>query len=216
MEVTPPEILDLCCYHAPSVAEELGISPRWFDATPHTIRHTMLDGWRERTVSVGRFGPLEVPAEKYWGAQTQRSIQNFRIGWERQPIPIVRALGVIKKACAEVNIAQGDIDPAIGRAIAAAAGLEFSGIQAYQGAMQHLDSFDERKAKIDIAVGMVLPFVVVTSLMVIVSAATLSAGFTGTGDRKNVAAGLSALADNGGFTRTHAIAGSSAALMISK
>ncbi|MEY2956201.1 MAG: class fumarate hydratase [Pseudomonadota bacterium] len=67
------------------------------------------------------FGPLEVPAEKYWGAQTQRSIQNFRIGWERQPIPIVRALGVIKKACAEVNIAQGDIDPAIGRAIAAAA-----------------------------------------------------------------------------------------------
>ena len=67
------------------------------------------------------FGPLEVPAEKYWGAQTQRSIQNFRIGWERQPIPIVRALGVIKKACAEVNIAQGDIDPAIGAAIAAAA-----------------------------------------------------------------------------------------------
>ena len=62
MEVTPPEILDLCCYHAPSVAEELGISPRWFDATPHTIRHTMLDGWRERTVSVGRFGPLEVRA----------------------------------------------------------------------------------------------------------------------------------------------------------
>ncbi|MFZ9950432.1 MAG: class II fumarate hydratase, partial [Gemmobacter sp.] len=60
-------------------------------------------------------------AEKYWGAQTQRSIQNFPIGWERQPIPIVRALGVIKKACAEVNIAQGDIDPAIGRAIAAAA-----------------------------------------------------------------------------------------------
>jgi fumarate hydratase class II len=67
------------------------------------------------------FGPLEVPADKYWGAQTQRSIQNFRIGWERQPVPIVRALGVIKKACAEVNIAQGDIDPVIGRAIAAAA-----------------------------------------------------------------------------------------------
>jgi len=67
------------------------------------------------------FGPLEVPADKYWGAQTQRSIQNFRIGWERQPVAIVRALGVIKKACAEVNIAQGDIDPVIGRAIAAAA-----------------------------------------------------------------------------------------------
>jgi fumarate hydratase class II len=67
------------------------------------------------------FGPLEVPADKYWGAQTQRSIQNFPIGWERQPIAIVRALGVIKKACALVNIAQGDISPELGNAIAAAA-----------------------------------------------------------------------------------------------
>ncbi len=67
------------------------------------------------------FGPLEVPADKYWGAQTQRSIGNFRIGWERQPVAIVRALGVVKKACALVNIAQGDIDPKLGEAIAAAA-----------------------------------------------------------------------------------------------
>jgi fumarate hydratase class II len=67
------------------------------------------------------FGPLEVPADKYWGAQTQRSLGNFRIGWERQPVAIVRALGVIKKACALVNIDQGDIDPALGHAIAAAA-----------------------------------------------------------------------------------------------
>jgi fumarate hydratase class II len=67
------------------------------------------------------FGPLEVPADKYWGAQTQRSIINFPIGWERQPTAIVRALGVIKRACAEVNIDQGDIDPALGRAIADAA-----------------------------------------------------------------------------------------------
>ncbi len=43
------------------------------------------------------FGPLEVPADKYWGAQTQRSILNFPIGWERQPVAIIRALGVIKK-----------------------------------------------------------------------------------------------------------------------
>ena len=64
------------------------------------------------------FGPLEVPADKYWGAQTQRSIQNFPIGWERQPIAIVRALGVIKKACALVNIAQGDIDLGLGETIA--------------------------------------------------------------------------------------------------
>ena len=67
------------------------------------------------------FGPLEVPADKYWGAQTQRSLQNFPIGWERQPVAIVRALGVIKRACALVNIDQGDIDPEIGNAIAAAA-----------------------------------------------------------------------------------------------
>jgi fumarate hydratase class II len=52
------------------------------------------------------FGPLEVPADKYWGAQTQRSIMNFPIGWEKQPVAIVRALGVIKQACAEANKAR--------------------------------------------------------------------------------------------------------------
>ncbi len=67
------------------------------------------------------FGPLEVPADRYWGAQTQRSIINFPIGWERQPVAIVRALGVVKMACARVNVAQGDIDPALGEVIAAAA-----------------------------------------------------------------------------------------------
>jgi fumarate hydratase, class II len=67
------------------------------------------------------FGPLEVPADRYWGAQTQRSIINFPIGWEKQPVAIVRALGVIKKACAMVNIDQGDIDEKLGRTIAAAA-----------------------------------------------------------------------------------------------
>ena len=67
------------------------------------------------------FGPLEVPADKYWGAQTQRSVINFPIGWERQPTAIVRALGVIKKACALVNIDQGDIPADLGTAIAAAA-----------------------------------------------------------------------------------------------
>ncbi len=67
------------------------------------------------------FGPLEVPAEKYWGAQTQRSIMNFPIGWERQPVSIIRALGVIKKACASVNRAQGDMDAQISEAIQSAA-----------------------------------------------------------------------------------------------
>jgi fumarate hydratase, class II len=67
------------------------------------------------------FGPLEVPADRYWGAQTQRSVQNFPIGWEHQPVALRRALGVIKQAAAEVNMELGDLDPAIGKAIAAAA-----------------------------------------------------------------------------------------------
>ena len=67
------------------------------------------------------FGPLEVPADKYWGAQTQRSIINFPIGWEKQPIAIVRALGVIKQACAEANMAQGSLDADRGNAIVQAA-----------------------------------------------------------------------------------------------
>ena len=73
------------------------------------------------------FGPLEVPADKYWGAQTQRSIMNFPIGWEKQPIAIVRALGVIKKACAQANVAQGSLDEERGKAIIQAAGEVFEG-----------------------------------------------------------------------------------------
>ncbi len=72
-------------------------------------------------VETDSFGPLDVPADKYWGAQTQRSIINFPIGWERQPVAIIRALGVIKAACARVNIAQGDIDKGLGEAIIQAA-----------------------------------------------------------------------------------------------
>lgn len=67
------------------------------------------------------FGPLEVPADKYWGAQTQRSIMNFPIGWEKQPVAIVRALGVIKQACAQANKASGALDAKLADAIIAAA-----------------------------------------------------------------------------------------------
>jgi fumarate hydratase class II len=67
------------------------------------------------------FGPLEVPSNKYWGAQTQRSIINFPIGWEKQPVAIVRALGVIKKACAEANMTLGALDERRGVAITQAA-----------------------------------------------------------------------------------------------
>ena len=73
------------------------------------------------------FGPLEVPADKYWGAQTQRSIMNFPIGWEKQPIAIVRALGVIKKACAMENMAQGSLDAKLGEAVVKAAGEVIEG-----------------------------------------------------------------------------------------
>ncbi|RMA42363.1 class II fumarate hydratase [Rhodophyticola porphyridii] len=67
------------------------------------------------------FGPLEVPADKYWGAQTQRSILNFPIGWETQPVAIVRALGVIKRACAEANKASGKLDAKLADAVIEAA-----------------------------------------------------------------------------------------------
>ena len=67
------------------------------------------------------FGPLEVASDRYWGAQTQRSIQNFPIGWEKQPVAIVRALGVIKQAAAAVNVELGDLDPELGQAIEVAA-----------------------------------------------------------------------------------------------
>ena len=67
------------------------------------------------------FGAIEVPADRYWGAQTQRSLINFKIGWEKQPLSIVRALGVVKRAAAEVNMALGILDPVKGGAIVAAA-----------------------------------------------------------------------------------------------
>ena len=67
------------------------------------------------------FGPIEVPADRYWAAQTQRSLQNFKIGWEKQPAAVVRALGVVKRAAAETNMALGKLDPKIGQAIVTAA-----------------------------------------------------------------------------------------------
>jgi fumarate hydratase class II len=56
------------------------------------------------------FGPIEVDASKYWGAQAQRSLQNFKIGWEKQPQPVIRALGIVKRAAAEANMDLGKMD----------------------------------------------------------------------------------------------------------
>jgi fumarate hydratase class II len=67
------------------------------------------------------FGPIEVPAHRYWGAQTQRSIQNFKIGTEHQPAPLVHALGIVKQAAALVNKDLGGLDPKIADAIAESA-----------------------------------------------------------------------------------------------
>lgn len=67
------------------------------------------------------FGPLEVQSDRYWGAQTQRSLMNFPIGWEKQPIAVVRGLGVIKQACAEANKARGKLSGEMADAIIAAA-----------------------------------------------------------------------------------------------
>lgn len=67
------------------------------------------------------FGPIEVDASRYWGAQAERSRNNFKIGWERQPAAIVRALGIVKRAAAETNMALGRLDPKIGAAIVSAA-----------------------------------------------------------------------------------------------
>jgi fumarate hydratase class II len=66
-------------------------------------------------------GEIEVPADSYWGAQTQRSLENFRIGGHRMPEPLIHAFGLLKRAAAEVNIRLGQLDRRIGKAIIEAA-----------------------------------------------------------------------------------------------
>jgi fumarate hydratase class II len=67
------------------------------------------------------FGPIEVPADAYWGAQAQRSLGNFKIGEEKMPQPLVRALGIVKRAAAEANKELGKLSLDIADAIIAAA-----------------------------------------------------------------------------------------------
>jgi fumarate hydratase class II len=67
------------------------------------------------------FGPIDVPADRYWGAQTQRSIENFRIGTERMPRPLIHALGIVKRAAAETNVELKSLDARRGSAIVKAA-----------------------------------------------------------------------------------------------
>jgi len=67
------------------------------------------------------FGPIEIAADRLWGAQTQRSVENFRIGGERMPLPLIHALGLVKRAAAEVNRDLGGLDAKLADAIVAVA-----------------------------------------------------------------------------------------------
>ena len=67
------------------------------------------------------FGPIEVASERYWGAQTERSRHNFRIGEELMPFPLIRALALVKRAAAETNRELGSLDARRAKAIVAAA-----------------------------------------------------------------------------------------------
>ncbi len=67
------------------------------------------------------FGPIKVPADRYWGAQTQRSLQNFKIGWETMPASVVHAFGIVKGAAATCNVELGELPKKVGRAIERAA-----------------------------------------------------------------------------------------------
>jgi len=62
LHVSPPEVFDLCRYHADEVARRFQIAPQWLDASAHALAHLMLPGWRDRLVAVGTFGPLQVLA----------------------------------------------------------------------------------------------------------------------------------------------------------
>jgi len=83
-----------------------------------TIKEKLQMATRTETDS---FGPLKVPADKYWGAQTQRSLQNFKIGGETMPKPLIHALGIVKQAAATVNMQIAGLDKKTGKAIVNAA-----------------------------------------------------------------------------------------------
>jgi fumarate hydratase, class II len=80
-----------------------------------------MSGDKRMRVETDTFGPIEVPADRYWGAQTQRSLQNFRIGTETLPAPLISALGLVKQAAARVNREQGRLEPRLAEAITRAA-----------------------------------------------------------------------------------------------
>ena len=89
----------------------------------HTFALDLATSMASKHIRVERdsFGTLDVPADRYWGAQTQRSLQNFPIGHERMPAGVIHALGAIKQAAAKANRDLGNLDGDLAEAIAAAA-----------------------------------------------------------------------------------------------
>ena len=75
----------------------------------------------EYRIESDSFGELKVPADKYYGAQSARSLINFPIGIETMPEPLIRAFGIIKRSAAQVNMTLAGLDPTIGNAIVEAA-----------------------------------------------------------------------------------------------
>jgi len=81
----------------------------------------LFGGSNKPRIESDTMGEVEVPGDRYWGAQAQRSLGNFKIGWETQPLPLVRALGIVKRAAAETNMALGKMPEDLGKAIVQAA-----------------------------------------------------------------------------------------------
>ncbi len=82
----------------------------------------MMSETAETRIESDSMGEIAVPAAAYWGAQTQRSLQNFKIGTETMPPALIRALGIQKLAAARANMAHGRLDPKLGAAMSSAAG----------------------------------------------------------------------------------------------
>ena len=94
------------------------MQPVWFPA------HKEGQEFREESDTMGS---VQVPADVLWGAQTQRSKDNFKIGGERIPVPVVRSMGIVKHACASTNEALGKLDSDLSKNIQAAAREVFEG-----------------------------------------------------------------------------------------
>ena len=115
-------ILDWLDRHLKVVAPAVGAPPAWLRwRRPNPGGPSSMTEHRTETDALGA---IEVPSDRYWGAQTQRSIHHFSIGWpdaDRMPVEIVRAMGILKEAAALANIENGQLDPELGRLIADAA-----------------------------------------------------------------------------------------------